>query len=212
MKLILIIFLLWFMPARAEPVSLSGPQLATVKIEKTATEFSARKRHRRHRAPQVQEFQWPWDQAEQAAPRVRTAHNRQAYKQRYRRGYVTQQAAAPVTFGSDLVARARSYLGTNPTGWRRLWCARFMAMIAPEAAKRVKNPDWARDWTAAGRRVSGPQIGAIAVMTRRGGGHVGVVSGVDAKGNPIIISGNHGHRVAESVYRASRVVAYVVPN
>ena len=36
-----------------------------------------------------------------------------------------------------------------------------------------------------GHRVSGPQIGAIAIMGRRGGGHVGVVSGIDANGNPV---------------------------
>jgi uncharacterized protein (TIGR02594 family) len=64
-----------------------------------------------------------------------------------------------------------------------------------------------------GRRVSGPQVGAIAVMGRRGGGgHVGVVSGIDRRGNPIIVSGNHGHRVAESVYPRGRIYAYVVPN
>ena len=45
-----------------------------------------------------------------------------------------------------------------------------------------------------------PQVGAIAVMGRHGGGHVGVVSGIDANGNPIIVSGNHNHTVAESVY------------
>jgi hypothetical protein len=56
-------------------------------------------------------------------------------------------------------------------------------------------------------------------MSRRGpaagggpGGHVGVVSGIDASGNPIIISGNHNKRVAEAVYPRSRIYAYVVPN
>ena len=62
-----------------------------------------------------------------------------------------------------------------------------------------------------GTRVAGPQVGAIAVMGRRGGGHVGVVSGVDANGNPIIVSGNHNHTVAEAVYPASRIQAYVLP-
>jgi uncharacterized protein (TIGR02594 family) len=62
-----------------------------------------------------------------------------------------------------------------------------------------------------GTRVAGPQVGAIAVMGRRGGGHVGVVSGVDANGNPIIVSGNHNHTVAESVYPARRIYAYVLP-
>jgi hypothetical protein len=49
-------------------------------------------------------------------------------------------------------------------------------------------------------------------MTRgKGGGHVGVVSGVDASGNPIIISGNHNDRVAESTYPRGRIIAYVMP-
>jgi uncharacterized protein (TIGR02594 family) len=59
-----------------------------------------------------------------------------------------------------------------------------------------------------GRRVAAPQVGAIAVMR----GHVGVVSGVDANGNPIIVSGNHNRTVAESVYPRGRITAYVVPS
>ncbi len=58
----------------------------------------------------------------------------------------------------------------------------------------------------------GPEIGAIAVMGRRGGGHVGVVLGIDANGNPIIVSGNHNHTVAEAVYPRSRIITYVMPN
>jgi hypothetical protein len=38
----------------------------------------------------------------------------------------------------------------------------------------------------AGRRLSGPEIGAIAVMSRRGGGPVGIVSGFARDGNPIL--------------------------
>jgi uncharacterized protein (TIGR02594 family) len=72
--------------------------------------------------------------------------------------------------------------------------------------------DAANSFASYGRRVSGPQVGAIAVMTRgKNGGHVGIVSGVDASGNPIIISGNHGHRVGEGVYPRGRVYAYVLP-
>jgi uncharacterized protein (TIGR02594 family) len=70
----------------------------------------------------------------------------------------------------------------------------------------------ARAYANYGRRVSGPQVGAIAVMARGGGGHVGVVSGVDASGNPIIISGNHNDTVAESTYPRGRIIAYVMPN
>ena len=59
-----------------------------------------------------------------------------------------------------------------------------------------------------GRRIGSAQVGAIAVMH----GHVGVVSGIDANGNPIIVSGNHNHTVAESVYPRGRIVAYVLTN
>jgi hypothetical protein len=38
-----------------------------------------------------------------------------------------------------------------------------------------------------------------------------VVSGIDANGNPIIISGNHNHTTAESVYPRGRIAAYVLP-
>jgi uncharacterized protein (TIGR02594 family) len=48
-------------------------------------------------------------------------------------------------------------------------------------------------------------------MARRGGGHVGVVSGIDASGNPIVVSGNNGNRVREAVLSRSRIYAYVMP-
>ena len=70
---------------------------------------------------------------------------------------------------------------------------------------------WQKPTRSYGTRVSGPQVGAIAVMGRRGGGHVGVVSGVDPNSNPIVVSGNHYHTVAEFVYPAGRISAYVLP-
>lgn len=114
----------------------------------------------------------------------------------------------PTSFGySSLVERARSYIGTNPTGSRSLWCGKFMAIVAPGAAAKVRNPAWARAWASLPKTQA--QIGAIAVMGRRGGGHVGIVSGFDRSGNPIIVSGNNRGAVREGAYPASRVIAYV---
>lgn len=113
--------------------------------------------------------------------------------------------------GSNVVAEARRYLGGNPTGRSRLWCARFMNMVLQRTGHQGTGSDMANSFARYGHRVSGPQVGAIAVMGRRGGGHVGVVSGIDAQGNPIIISGNHGRRVAESTYSRGRIYAYVMP-
>jgi uncharacterized protein (TIGR02594 family) len=122
-----------------------------------------------------------------------------------------QQAAAFSGFGSNsLVAEARKYLGTNPTGRRSLWCGAFMDMVLKRTGHRGGG-NLAKAYARYGTRVSGPQVGAIAVMRRKGGGHVGVVSGIDPNGNPIIVSGNHNRTVAESVYPASRITAYVMP-
>jgi uncharacterized protein (TIGR02594 family) len=112
---------------------------------------------------------------------------------------------------SSLVAEARRYIGGNPTGRRSLWCGAFMDMILKRTGHKGGG-NLARAYANYGPRVSGPQVGAIAVMARKGGGHVGVVSGIDQSGNPIIISGNHGRRVAESTYSRGRILAYVLPN
>jgi uncharacterized protein (TIGR02594 family) len=115
--------------------------------------------------------------------------------------------------GSSIVNEARRYIGGNPTGRSSLWCARFMNMVLQRTGHRGTGSDMASSFARYGQRISGPQVGAIAVMSRgRRGGHVGIVSGIDAKGNPIVISGNHGRRVAESVYSRGRIYAYVMPS
>ena len=140
---------------------------------------------------------------------------------RSRRGRATKRrsrgrasvARAPLSSGfsgNDLVATARKYIGTNPTGRRTLWCGAFMDKVLRDTGHKGGG-NLAMAYAHYGRRVSGPQVGAIAVIRRRGGGHVGVVAGVDPNGNPIVISGNHNRTTAESVYPRSRVVAYVVP-
>lgn len=111
-----------------------------------------------------------------------------------------------------LVSEARKYMGTNPTARDRLWCATFMNMVLAKTGHSGTNSDAAKSFAQYGRRISEPRIGAIAVLTRgKKGGHVGVVSGIDANGNPIIISGNHNKRVGEATYARSRVIAYVMP-
>ena len=114
---------------------------------------------------------------------------------------------------SSVVAEARRYLGGgNPTSRSTLWCARFMNMVLEHTGHRGTGSDMAASFASYGHRVSGPQVGAIAVMARRGGGHVGIVSGIDAQGNPIVISGNYGNRVKEATFSRGRIYAYVMPN
>jgi uncharacterized protein (TIGR02594 family) len=121
-------------------------------------------------------------------------------------------ANAPSSFSSSsVVAEARRYIGTNPTNRRSLWCGAFMNMVLQRTGHKPGG-NLARGYASYGQRVSGPQVGALAIMSRgRGGGHVGVVSGIDANGNVIVVSGNHNNTVAESVYPRGRIFAYVMP-
>src|SRR6185312_2442694 len=118
----------------------------------------------------------------------------------------------PPLSSSALVAEARKYIGTNPTDRKKLWCATFMNFILHRLGYAGTNSDAAKSFVYYGHRISEPRVGAIAVLSRgKRGGHVGVVSGIDPNGNPIIISGNHNKRVGVGVYPRSRVIAYVMP-
>ncbi|MGE4165145.1 MAG: TIGR02594 family protein [Xanthobacteraceae bacterium] len=134
------------------------------------------------------------------------------------RGTVGSRRGRPLELGyaraaassNALIAEARKYLGGNPTGRASLWCGAFLDLVLRRTGHKGGG-NLARGYARYGTRISGPQVGAIAVMTRKGGGHVGIVTGVDANGNVVVISGNHNNRVAEAVYPPSRVIAYVVP-
>jgi uncharacterized protein (TIGR02594 family) len=150
--------------------------------------------------------------ATQPAPVAQTRKAARVARSRAAAARASAPAAASTSWGSSsLVSEARRYLGTNPTNRRSLWCGAFMDMVLKRTGHQGGG-NLASGYARYGQRISGPQVGAIAVMGRRGGGHVGVVSGFDAKGNPIIVSGNHNNTVAESVYPRARIYAYVMPN
>jgi uncharacterized protein (TIGR02594 family) len=122
-------------------------------------------------------------------------------------------AEKPPLFGwPTLVTEARKYVGTNPTDRKRLWCATFLNLVLAKSGYAGTGSDAAKSFASYGKRINEPTVGAIAVLTRgKRGGHVGIVTGIDSNGNPIIISGNHGHRVGEATYPRQRVIAYVMP-
>lgn len=128
-------------------------------------------------------------------------------------GHNSMAASGGLSGGSGLVSEARRYLGGNPTGRGSLWCARFMNMVLQHTGHQGTGSDMASSFARYGTRISGPQVGAIAVMSRgRRGGHVGIITGVDAQGNPIMISGNSGNRVREAPVSRGKIYAYVMPN
>lgn len=110
--------------------------------------------------------------------------------------------------GSDVVAAAKAEVGRGAIyGRRNLWCARFVNYVLAKTGHRGTGSDLAFSFLSAPR--TGLHVGAIAVMGRRGGGHVGIVSGVTARGDPIVVSGNSGGRVREGVYPRGRIMAFV---
>jgi uncharacterized protein (TIGR02594 family) len=95
-----------------------------------------------------------------------------------------------------------------------LWCADFMNFILSQTGQGGTGSRAARSFLKYGKQVDGPRVGAIVVFTRGSNGqsgHVGIVRGTDGDGNPIVISGNHGKRVAESVYPKAKVLGYFMP-
>jgi len=125
--------------------------------------------------------------------------------------------ARPV--GKILLARAERHIGSNPTGWASLWCARFMCIVAPEICRHVLHPNLARSWASLPNIARRPVPGDIVVLARpRGGptaGHIGVVK--EVRENSIkVVSGNTFYRgkrstVGVNEYPMSRVLAFVDP-
>lgn len=136
------------------------------------------------------------------------AHQVVTARRAYRQAAFTGLAGVPG--GSSLIAEARRYLGRNPTGWAHNWCGKFLDMVLRHVGYRGGG-NLALAYAKYGHRLPGPQVGAIAVFNRRGGGHVGIVTGIDSNGNPVVISGNYNHRVAETTFPARLAVAYVAP-
>lgn len=151
---------------------------------------------------------------QQRAAQLRHARERrEAVRRNQSQSIRSSSHRRPVAWPA-LVTEARKYIGTNPTAMQRRWCARFLNLVLNKTGYRGTGSDAARSFASYGRRINEPRIGAIAVLSRgknQNLGHVGIVTGVDQNGNPVIISGNHGRRVAESTYPRGRVIAYVMP-
>jgi len=95
----------------------------------------------------------------------------------------------------------------------KLWCADFMNFVLRKAGGKGTQSRAARSFLEYGKKLDGPRVGALVIFYRKGpnNGHVGVVRGTDGQGNPIVVSGNHGATVSQSVYPKSTVMAYVMP-
>ena len=65
---------------------------------------------------------------------------------------------------SPWLDEAMQDIGTNPTGWKRQWCARSLNLWLQKSGKRGCAGNTAISCLTAGRKLPGPQVGALAVM------------------------------------------------
>lgn len=116
---------------------------------------------------------------------------------RYRELVIQKQEATDGwlqrTRGLELIARMKRDLGTNPSGWDRLWCARYISQLTGRNGKRSVN--LASNWQYEGTPAPRFAVGSIGVSE----GHVLVVApgGDCPSGTFNSISGNSvGRKVA----------------
>lgn len=93
------------------------------------------------------------------------------------------------------------------------WCGVAMAAWMAEAGYSYpKHYYRALAWSEWGRPTPGPMHGAVAVLKREGGGHVGIVTGVSPDGRHVrLLGGNQNDAVNEAWFAARRIVAYRGP-
>lgn len=90
------------------------------------------------------------------------------------------------------------------------WCGLFQAFtLIDNGIPAVKDPLWALNWRSFGTN-AGEKFGAIAVFTRQGGGHVGILVGHE-KNYYHILGGNQNDMVNVSKIAKSRCVGLRCP-
>lgn len=92
------------------------------------------------------------------------------------------------------------------------WCGSAMAYWMQGASEAYPKDYYrALAWATWGEP-TGPKLGAVAVLTRKGGGHVGIVTGVGHLSNMIrLLGANQGDKVCEAWFDYSRVTAFRKP-
>ena len=111
-------------------------------------------------------------------------------------------------WGNALGARI---LGIKYTADSVPWCGLFAAWCVKQAgfnppAIAIRAKEWTKFGTALPLDKTIP-LGAVAVFTRQGGGHVGFVVGVHTNGDLNILGGNQGDEVNIRRFPRSRLTA-----
>lgn len=93
------------------------------------------------------------------------------------------------------------------------WCGNIMALWMIRAGYPVPAKAYrALSWATWGITCHVPAHGAVAVLTRKGGGHVGIVTAVTADGSHVRLhGGNQNDSVSEQWFPSGRITHYRLP-
>jgi uncharacterized protein (TIGR02594 family) len=92
------------------------------------------------------------------------------------------------------------------------WCGTFVAHCMKSTGCTLPK-HWyrAKDWLNWGHSIIEPCYGCVVVFTRKGGGHVGFVVGLDNRGRLMVLGGNQSDAVSIIPFDKSRVAGYRLP-
>ena len=92
------------------------------------------------------------------------------------------------------------------------WCGTFIGAVMREQGIALPK-HWyrAKAWADWGTPLPTPRFGCVVVFERTGGGHVGIVVGVDRSGRLMVLGGNQSNSVNVAPFDRSRVLAYRAP-
>lgn len=93
------------------------------------------------------------------------------------------------------------------------WCGAFVAEVCAESGLAYPRAWYrARAWLDWGQPIPSPELGCVVVFDRKGGGHVGFVTGRDGQGRLMVLGGNQSNSVRVSPFTLDRVLGYRWPN
>lgn len=89
------------------------------------------------------------------------------------------------------------------------WCGAFVAKCLKDAGLPViKTYYRAKDWAQYGGPIATPELGCIAVLERKGGGHVAFVVGMTSQGQLLLLGGNQDDSVSIIKVPSGDVLCY----
>lgn len=128
----------------------------------------------------------------------------------------TQRLGIQEIKGAKHNAEIIKWLDSLGAWWKNdeeAWCGTFVAICLKDAGlKYPKNWFRALAYQDFGVKLAKPAVGAIAVKSRKGGGHVCFVVGKTDGGKLVCIGGNQNDGVTYAIYNPSDFVAFVWPS